>query len=212
MIHFVPPHNEKIRAKIKDIAGKRRRRPRQPRGRHPRRPEGGGAQGLHRDGARHRFRLDRPVDAHQLPQQPVDARRRDRDRRRGRRQARRHHAAQGRGTLGHPLPRSAAGPARGQARRQEADPHPRHPGDGRGRQQRRGDRGRLPAHARHEPRPRRSRRLARHEDDARRRRPPRLRRAGGRGRRDGGQARRSTSRTCGTTPSARWSTPASPTA
>ena len=40
-----------------------------------------------------------------------------------------------------------------------------------GRQQRGGDRARLPAHARHEPRPRRSRRLARDEDDARRRRP-----------------------------------------
>ena len=63
---------------------------------------------------------------------------------------------------------------------EEADPDPRHPGDGAGRQQRRGDRRRLPAHARHEPRPGRSCRLARHEDDARRRRPSRLRGAGGR--------------------------------
>ena len=43
----------------------------------------------------------------------------------------------------------------------QADPDPRHPGDRAGRQQCRGDRRRLAAHARHEPRPRRSRRLAR---------------------------------------------------
>ena len=54
---------------------------------------------------------------------------------------------------------------------QEADPDPRHPGNRAGRQQCRGDRHRLAAHARHESRPRRSRRLARHEDHARRRRP-----------------------------------------
>ncbi len=43
-----------------------------------------------------------------------------------------------------------------------------------GRRQPRGDRRRLPAHAGHELRPGRPRRLAAHEDDARRRRPPRL--------------------------------------
>ncbi len=54
----------------------------------------------------------------------------------------------------------------------KADHDPRHPGNGAGRQQRRSNRGRLSAHARHEPRAGRSRRLARNEDDARRRRPP----------------------------------------
>ena len=57
------------------------------------------------------------------------------------------------------------------ATHQEADPDPRHSGNRAGRQQRRGDRGGLPAHAWHEPRARRSRRLARDEDHARRRRP-----------------------------------------
>ena len=60
-------------------------------------------------------------------------------------------------------------------------PDPRHPGDGRGRQQRGGHRRRQPAHARHEPGPGRSGRLARHEDDARGRRPSRLRHPGRRG-------------------------------
>ena len=102
---------------------------------------------------------------------------------RGRRQARRHHAAQGRGTVGHPLSRPAARPARSPPPGAKADPDPRHPGDRRGRQERRGDRRRLPAHARHELGPGRSRRLARHEDHARRRRPPGLQ--GARGRRRG---------------------------
>ena len=91
--------------------------------------------------------------------------------RRDRRQARRHHAAQGRGRVGHPLSRPAAGAARGQACRQEADPDPRHPGNRAGRQQRGGDRRGLAAHARHQPGTRRPCRLARHEDDAGRRRP-----------------------------------------
>ena len=60
---------------------------------------------------------------------------------------------------------------------EEADPRPRDPGDRRRRQQCRRDRRGLAAHARHEPRARRSRRLARDEDDAGRRRPSRLSRA-----------------------------------
>ena len=48
------------------------------------------------------------------------------------------------------------------------------PRNGRGRQQRRRHRGGVPAHARHEPRTGGPRRLARDEDDAGRRRPPRL--------------------------------------
>ena len=69
---------------------------------------------------------------------------------------------------------------------EEADPHARHPRDRRGGEERRGHRRRLAAHARHEPRARGPCRLARHEDDARRRRPSRVqgrRRSGtGRGR------------------------------
>ena len=76
-----------------------------------------------------RLRRDRPVDAHQRAQLALGARRHHRDRRRGRQQARRDHAAQGRGRLGHPLSRPAAGPARGPARHQAADPDPRHSGD-----------------------------------------------------------------------------------
>ena len=91
------------------------------------------------------------------------------------------------GAVGHPLSRPAARAARSAAWREEADPDPRHPGDGGRRQQCRGDRERLAAHARHEPRPRRSRRLARDEDDARRRRASGLQGAGGRA--PGGGAR-----------------------
>ena len=43
-----------------------------------------------------------------------------RDRRRGRQQARRHHAAEGRGPVGHPLSRSAARPARSETRRAQS--------------------------------------------------------------------------------------------
>ena len=60
----------------------------------------------------------------------------------------------------------------------EADPDPRHPGDRARRQQCGGDRQRLPAHARHEPRARRSGGVARHEDHARRRRPSGIQSAG----------------------------------
>ena len=138
MIHFVPPHNEKIRAKIPetDPAGRRacsatsrtRSRPT------PRSRRGAASS---RSRKANDVRRHRAVDAHQRAEQPLGARRPPRDRRRGRRQARRRHAAEGRGAVGHPLPRPAAGPARGQARGREADPRPRHPGDGRGRQERR---------------------------------------------------------------------------
>ena len=127
--------------------------------------------------------------------------------RRGRRQARRRHGAEGRGRLGHPLCRPAARPARGagtaSASRScihailETAEGVKNVDD---------DRGRLAPHARHEPRAGRSRGVARHEDDAGRRRPSRLPRAGrcGRGRR----ARPAPSRTSGTTRSPAWSMPA----
>ena len=128
------------------------------------------------------------------------------DRRRGRQQARRRHAAQGRRRLGHPLSRPTARAARGEARRRKADPDPRHPGDRGRRQQCRGDRGRVAAHARHEPRSGRSCGLARDEDDARRRRPSRLQ--GARRIASPAAPAHRLSRICGTTRSARWSTPA----
>ena len=56
----------------------------------------------------------------------------------------------------------------------EAAARARDPRDRAGRREPRGDRDRQPAHAGHELRPRRPGRLAAHEDDARRRRPPRL--------------------------------------
>ena len=93
----------------------------------------------------------------------------------------------------------------------QADPHPRPAGNGRGREERRVDRRRQPAHARHEPRPGRPGGLARHEDHARRRRPPGLRRAG----RPGGRPAASVpsrSRTCGTTRWRGWWMPAPPAA
>ena len=71
-----------------------------------------------------------------------------------------------------------------------ADPRPRDPRDRARRHERRGDRGRLAAHAGDELRPGRPRRVAAHEDDARRRRPPGLRRA----RRPGGRRPRGAAR------------------
>ena len=75
--------------------------------------------------------------------------------------------------------------------------------------ERRGDRHRQPAHAGHELRPGRPRRLAPHEDDPRRRRPPRL--PGDRGPGSGkprGAARDRPAGPRGTTRSRAWSTPA----
>ena len=93
---------------------------------------------------------------------------------RDRRQARRDHGPEGRGAVGHPLRGPAAGPARGEGRPREAAARPRDPRDRAGRREPRGDRHRQPAHAGHELRPRRPGRLAADEDDARRRRPSRL--------------------------------------
>ncbi len=66
MIHFVPPQNEKIRAKIPELIGQvdvilGNLEDAIPAGR-----QGSGAARLHRDGAGQRFRRHRPVDAHQL--------------------------------------------------------------------------------------------------------------------------------------------------
>ena len=207
MIHFVPPAQREDPQPAQGPHPPGRRGARQPGGRHSLGRQGGGTAGLHRHGQRQRLRRDGAVDPHQRAQLAVGAGRHPGDRAGRRRQARRDHAAEGRGAVGHPLPRSAAGPARGQARPAQADPDPRHPGDGRGRQERRGHRRRQPAHARHEPGPGRSRRLARHEDDPRRRRPSGLRHPG-RSRPDRAARARSSSRTCGTTRWPAWSMPA----
>ena len=89
-------------------------------------------------------------------------------------QARRDHGPQGRGPLGHPLRRPAARAARGQGRPRPADPRPRDPRDGPGRRQPRGDRDRQPPHAGDELRSGRPGGVAADEDHPRRRRPPRL--------------------------------------
>ncbi len=85
---------------------------------------------------------------------------------------------QGRRHLGHPLRRPVTGPARSQTRSESADPDSRLARDGPGGQECQRHRGRQPADAWNEPGAGRPRRLARNEDDAGRRRPPVLRRAG----------------------------------
>jgi hypothetical protein len=90
-------------------------------------------------------------------------------------QARRDHDPQGRGALGHPLRRPAPGPARGAPRLTKPDPHPRAPRDGPGRQNVEAIAGAARA-CTAEPRPGGPGRLPRHEDHARRRRAPVLRR------------------------------------
>ena len=95
-------------------------------------------------------------------------------RRGDRRQARGRDGPQGRGPVGHPLRRPPARPAGGQGRPRAPDPRPRDPRDRPGRGQPRGDRRRQPAHPGHELRARRPGGLAAHEDHPRRRRAPRL--------------------------------------
>ena len=178
MIHFFDPSNEKMAAKLPDLAPHDRHPARQPRGRGPGRPQGGRARGA---GARSAARstsaatalwtrvnsLDSPwvlddlitlvgeigdrLDVIMVPkvEGPWDI---------------------------HYVDRLLA-QLEAQARAAAADPRPRDPRDRARRRQRRGDRRRLAAHAGDELRPGRPRRLAADEDDARRRRPPRLRRA-----------------------------------
>ena len=146
----------------------------QPRGRRPGRPQDRRPRGPREGGQGGRLRRHPAVDAGEQPRQPVGARRPHPARHRDRRQARRDHGPQGRGALGHPLRGPAAGAARSQGRLAEAAAGARDPRDRAGRREPRGDRHREPAHAGHELRSRRPRRLAAHEDDPRRRRAPRL--------------------------------------
>ena len=142
MIHFVPPHIEKIRAKVPELT------------RQVDVVLGNLEDAIPADAkeaaragfiemAQLDYGADRPVDPHQRAQLPLGARRHHADRRLGRQQARRDDAAEGRGAVGHPLSRPAARAARGAPRGRPPDPDPRDPGDRRGRQQCRGDRGRL---------------------------------------------------------------------
>ena len=113
------------------------------------------------------------------------------------------------GAVGHPLRRPPARPARGEGRARAPDPRPRDPRDRARRGQPRGDRRRQPAHAGHELRPGRPRRLAADEDHARRRRPPRLPRALRPGpRRPRGAARQRPAGPLALLDRAAWSTPA----
>ena len=182
MIHFVPPHLEKLRARVPELIRQVDVVLGNLEDAIPAEAKEAARVRLHRDGEGMRFRRDRIVDAHQCAQLALGARRRQRDRRRGRRQARRDHAAEGRRRMGHPLPRPASRPARSQTRGEKTDPHPRDPRDRRRRRQCRRDRGGFAAHARHQPRTGRPRGVARHEDNPGRRRTSRLQGAGRRGR------------------------------
>ena len=178
MIHFVPPHMEKMRAKVPELVAPGRRGARQSGGRHSGRRQGGGARRLHRDGQGDRFRRDRlwtRINALNSPWALDDI-------------------IEIVGAVGHKLDvimlPKVDGPwdihyldqllAQLEARHEIGKPILIHAilETARGRQQRRGDRHRLAAHARHQPRAGRSRRLARDEDDARRRRPSRVQGAG----------------------------------
>ena len=119
-----------------------------------------------------RPRRDAAVDAGQLARVALGPGRHHEARHRDRRPARRDHGPQGRGAWDiHYVDRLLASSRRrpGSSGRSSSTRSSRRLGV-----QPRGDRGRLPAHAGHELRPGRPRRLAPHEDDARRRRPPRL--------------------------------------
>ena len=93
MIHFVPPHNEKVRAKAPDLVsqvdvvlGISRTRFQS--------NSSGGARRPDRDGESDRFRLDRLVGAGQRAEFALVYRRHDPARRRDRRQARRRDGAE----------------------------------------------------------------------------------------------------------------------
>ena len=172
MIHFFDPSNEKMAAKLPElaaktdillgnledaipadqkVAGARRIGPRRPRDRPRRHPA---------------------VDARQQPRVAVGTRRSDHAGDRDRRHARRDHDPEGRGSVGHPLRRPPAGAARGQGGTRAPDPRPRDPRDRPRRDQRRGDRDRQPADAGDQLRSGGPGRFAAHEDHPRRRRPP----------------------------------------
>ena len=158
------------------------------------------------------FGPDPAVDPGQRARLALGPRRPDHPGHRDRRQARRGDGAEGAGRRGHPLRRPAARPARGQGRAGAPDPGARDPRDRARHGEHRGDLRRLAADAGPLARPGRPGRRPPDEDDPRRWRPPRLPGAPGPGvllrGRHRRRPRRRTSRTCGTTRSRGWSTPA----
>ncbi len=140
MIHFFPPSNEKMRAKVPEIAPTVDILLANLEDGVPADQKEAARAGLVEVAQRpRRLRRDPVLDAGQQPRLAVGARRPHRGRPRSRRRARRDHDPQGRGPRGHPLRRSPARPARGQGRSHRADARPRHPRDGARRGQRRGD-------------------------------------------------------------------------
>ena len=212
VIHFFPPHNDEDGRQGARHRPDGRRAARQPRGRRcrwpTRRPPGPGWSRSRKTVDIGDTQLWTRVNSLDSPWGLDDLTAAGH---RGRRQARRDHDPQGRGARGHPLRRPPARPARGEGRARPADPRPRHPRDGARRGQRRGDLRRLAAHAGPVARPGRPRRQPADEDHPRRRRPPRLPRPRRPRSGDDADERRAprTSRTCGTTRSPAWSTPAS---
>ena len=174
MIHFFDASNEKMAAKVPDMAKQADILLGNLEDAVPVDNKVAAREGLVQVAQGDRLRRDRALDPRQLAREPLGARRPDHPRDRDRRQARRDHGAEGRGRLGHPLRRPPARPARGEGEARAADPRPRDPRDLARRRQPRGDRDRQPADAGDELRAGRPRRLAADEDDPRRRRPPRL--------------------------------------
>ena len=174
MIHFFDASNEKMAAKVPDMAKQADILLGNLEDAVPVDKKVAAREGLVEVAKRGRLRRHAAVDARQLAREPLGPRRPDHAGHRDRRQARRDHGPEGRGRLGHPLRRPPARAARGEGRSAAADPGPRDPRDRAGRGQPRGDRDRQPAHAGDELRARRPGRLAPDEDDPGRRRAPRL--------------------------------------
>ena len=80
MIHFVPPHNDKIRAKIKDLAGQVDVVLGNLEDAIPADQKEAARRGFIEMARDNDFGADGPVDAHQLPQLALGARRHRRDR------------------------------------------------------------------------------------------------------------------------------------
>ncbi len=169
MIHFIPPHNEKVRAKAAELVGQVDVVLGNLEDAIPIEAQACGPRRLDRDGEGDRLRLERALGARQRAQFALVHRRHDPAGRRDRRQARRGHGPQDRRRLGHSFPRPVSGAARGAQRSQAPHSCACDFGDRPGRQQCRGDRRRFATHAGHEPRPGRPRRLAGDENDPGRR-------------------------------------------
>ena len=166
MIHFVPPHIEKLRAKANELAAEVDVVLGNLEDAIPVEQKAAAREGFIAMAQAHDFGSTGPVGARQCAQFAVVSRRHDAARRRNRRQAGCRDGSQDRGRLGHSFHRSISRLARGALWPQETDPRPRHPRDRAGRQSGRGDRRGLAAHAWNEFGAGGSRRFAGDEDDA----------------------------------------------